>query len=135
MWIMNIQVPTPNQMQVWTDFYQSPNFLVPNRKLLEATTPIFTMGSCFALEIRTALIRAQRTVYPDYVSVPYDRTTQIYDKIPERYGLSFFDTFPMRQEFEAAFGLWTDRKASFCPVRNRPVNQMLGAEEVWQDPT
>src|SRR5579871_5738853 len=129
---MNMQSPAvgdmrgwPNRYQVWPNFHQSPNFLVDDRKLLDAATPIFTMGSCFALEIRTALIRAGRTVYPDYVSVPYDRATQIYDKIPERYGLSHFDTYTMRQEFEAAFGVWTDRASSFCPVRNGIANRML----------
>jgi hypothetical protein len=133
---MNIQVPVGRQpeLRYWPDFHTTPSFLVPRRRLLTPETKIFTMGSCFALELRTVLMAGGYRVYPDYVSVPYDRTQQIYDRIPERYALSHFDTFNMRQELEAALGLWGDRSASFCRVHNAPVNDVLKSAVVYQDP-
>jgi hypothetical protein len=133
---MNMQIVPAPDYTIWPAFHAAPNYLVPPRKFLDAATGIFTMGSCFAVELRTAFVKEGRTVYPDYAGVPFDPATQIYDRMPQRvHGLTFFDTFTIRQEFECAFGLWTDRAASFCPVRGREANRMLGCEEVWQDPT
>jgi hypothetical protein len=108
---------------------------VAQKKLLGPESKIFTMGSCFALEVRNALTRRGLAVYPDYARIPYDPTTQILDKIPLRSSLAHFDTFVMRQEFERAFGLWTDREASFCTVVNGHANNVLQAAVAWQDPT
>jgi len=45
-----------------------------------------------------------------------------------------YDTFTMRQEFEAAFGIWNDREAGYWQVSGRPANNLLQAETVYQDP-
>ena len=119
----------------WGVFHRAPNMMVPDRKLLGPDTTLFAMGSCFALELRTAMMKRGLVVYPDYMSVSYDPTAQVYDKIPVRYALQHFDTFTMRQEFERAFGLWPDRARSFCKVTGAYVNQLLNATEVYQDPT
>jgi hypothetical protein len=101
---------------------------------LKADTKIFAMGSCFALELRTALMNAGCQVFPEYRTIGYDKSRQIFDRIPERYALSYFDTFNMLQELEAALGLWTDRAESFCEVRGCAVNAMLKSDVVYQDP-
>jgi hypothetical protein len=128
-----LQTPSVN-LRTWQDFHNDPMFLMPPRKLLTPDTKIFAMGSCFALELCTALVDAGWNVFPDYRSVAYDPTRQIYGNIPKRYALTHFDTFNMRQELEGALGLWNDREASFVEVRDRPANRDLAREKVYQDP-
>ena len=118
----------------WPHFNKKRQLVMPKRSLLKPDSRVFTMGSCFAMQIRRAMSARGLTVYPDYAAVTYDRTAEIFDKIPERETLSHYDTFSMRQEFETALGGWTDRAAGFWPVREAPVNKMLSAEEAYQDP-
>lgn len=87
----------------------------PKKSLIRPETKIFTMGSCFALEIRDALSASGFDTYPKWDSVEYD---------PERqrpgppgkgrhpaYGLAHYDTFAMLQELKRAVnrGRWTGR--------------------------
>lgn len=118
----------------WQDFHHKRKLRCPSKKILKADTKIFAMGSCFAMQIRRAMARLGLEVYPNYAAISYDRSAEVLDKMPERESLQHYDTFSIRQEFEAAFGLWGDRKDGYWPVRNAPVNQLLGAAEVFQDP-
>ncbi|MGE3336045.1 MAG: GSCFA domain-containing protein [Rhodospirillaceae bacterium] len=116
------------------NFFRSPQIAVTPKKLLDPGDAVFTIGSCFALEVRRALKAAGFATYPDYAAVAYDRAAEIFDKIPEREMPAHYDTFTMRQEIEAALGVWTDREAGFLEVRNAPVNDMLKAPTAVQDP-
>ena len=118
----------------WGQFNRVRRLQAPARKLLASDSKIFTMGSCFAMQIRRAMSQRGLSVYPDYAAVAYDRTREVFDKIPEREALQHYDTFTMRQEFEAALGDWPDRAAGYWPVRDAAVNTMLQAPEVYQDP-
>lgn len=122
-------------MKEWGDFCKAPHLKIARRKLIEPGIKIFTMGSCFAQEIRGAMSRKGFQVYPRYIDVQFDSRCQIFDKIPEREMTPHYDTFVIRQEFEAALGVWTDREASFWEVRNAPINKSSGKEVVYQDPT
>jgi GSCFA family len=128
-------VSRPRDLTSWNDFFQDPDFYVAAKALLRPDTKIFTMGSCFAFEVRRALHKRGFRIYPDYISVPFNPAVQVYDKVLERNTLFHYDTFVLRQEFEEIFGLWTDRAANFCEVRGQPANQILGADVVYQDPT
>ncbi len=130
-----LRISRPRDLSSWTEFFQDPDFYVPAKRLLHPDTKIFTMGSCFAFEVRRALHKRGFRIYPDYKVVPFDPATQVYDKVLERNTMFHYDTFVMRQEFEEIFGLWTDRAANFCEVRNQPANQILGSDVVYQDPT
>lgn len=122
-------------MKEWGDFNRAPHLKVKRRKLIEPGTKIFTMGSCFAMEIRRAMARKGYDVYPHYLDVQFDPTQQIFDMIPKRDCIPHYDTFVIRQEFEAALGVWTDREAGFWEVRGAAVNEMSQTEVVYQDPT
>lgn len=122
-------------MKEWGDFTKAPSLKVARRKLIQPGTKIFTMGSCFAMEIRRAMARKGYDVYPHYVDVQFDPSQQTFDMVPKRDCIPHYDTFVIRQEFEAALGVWADRAAGFWEVRNAPVNQMYGADVVYQDPT
>ncbi len=122
-------------MKAWRDFCKAPHLKISQRKLIPPGAKIFTMGSCFAQEIRAAMSRRGFAVYPRYLDVKFDPTQQIFDKIPARDMTPHYDTFVIRQEFEAALGVWTDREAGFWEVRNAMINKMAQAEVVYQDPT
>lgn len=134
MTIEKTYTPASPNLQLWQDFISSPGLFIEKRKLISDGDAIFTMGSCFALEVRAALERAGREVFPDYKSVDFDSSCQIFDKIPERTLTPHYDTFVIRQEFESAFGLWPDRDEGVWGVSESPVNQLLGEDLVYQDP-
>jgi hypothetical protein len=104
------------------------------RSILTPESRIFTMGSCFAAELRKALTRKGLRVYPDYVSVEFDREQQVFNHIPERDSVEHYDTFSIRQEFESAFGIWPRRDDCFWEVTGKPVNKILRSEVVYQEP-
>ena len=122
-------------MKEWGDFCKSPTLRISARKVIKPETKIFTMGSCFAMEIRRAMARKGYDVYPRYTDVRFDPAIQIFDKIPERECIPHYDTFVIRQEFEAALGVWTDRHAGIWEVRDAGVNQLFRSPVVYQDPT
>src|SRR5690242_9536169 len=103
----------PRNLKRWEDFYEAPSVVVQPRKLLGPDDTIFTMGSCFAEEVRKALGTEGYVTYPDYRGVPLDRVQEMFDRIPDREMPPHYDTFTMLQEFEAAFGLWPDREEGF----------------------
>lgn len=132
---MDTNSEQPPNLRRWSDFNNNRNVSFPAKKILQKTSKLFTMGSCFATEIRRAMKRRGFTVYPNYAEVTYDKESAIFNAIPERTDtLPHYDTFSMLQEFEAAFGLWPDRSAGFWPVESAAVNDKLGAREVFQDP-
>jgi len=67
-------------------------------------TKIFTIGSCFALEIRKTLAARGFDVYPKYRDIPFDAQTQSLAKLPKSDNINHYNTFSIRQEFEVAFG-------------------------------
>lgn len=120
-------------MQNWEEFFANPQIGLERRRILHPTSRVFTMGSCFALEVRKALKKAGLSVYPDYDTVQYDDASQMFDKrgreMPPHY-----DTFTMRQEFEAMLGKWPDRSLGYYPVTGRKINELLQSPTVYQDP-
>ena len=105
-------------LKYWPSYFKAPAVHSDRRKWLSNESKVFTMGSCFAVSVREALIQAGIGVYPNYVDVPYDSETQIFDKIPhERSMFAHYDTFVMRQEIEAAFGLWSGRSQGFFTLK------------------
>jgi hypothetical protein len=120
--------------RLWGHFRQHPTVLMPRRSLLGGSAKIFAMGSCFAAELRKALTKSGYVVYPDYRSVEFDRTSEVFNHLPERDSIEHYDTFVIRQEFEAAFGVWHDRDRGIWDIKGMPVNKVLQSEIVFQEP-
>lgn len=125
---------TPPDYRYWPDYHKSPLLAVERRPLLDETTKVFTMGSCFAGEVTNALIARGIDVYPKYDSIVIDPAVEIFAGVPERNFVSHYDTFSIRQEFETAFGVFTDRAQGFYPVENAAANQRFNSPVVYQDP-
>jgi hypothetical protein len=127
-------VERPLNLRYWGDYIRSPALMVASRPLLKPGSRVFTMGSCFAGELRHALKRAGFSVYPDYLSVKFDPATSVFNHVPKRDWIEHYDTFVIRQEFEAAFGVWTDRADGIWELSNMPANKFFKADIVYQEP-
>ena len=120
--------------RVWTEFHKSPQLASSKTFPLTKDMRVFTMGSCFAMEIRKALAKKGFVIYPDYLSVDFDQNTQVFDRVPERPFIAHYDTFVIRQEIETALGEFRDRDSSFWLVKEAGVNERTGIPDLYQDP-
>jgi len=94
--------------QVWPGSYDNPpasgNFpSSDNRELLiNRSTPIASMGSCFAREIRTVLLREGYSYITEEVDHPASKhASAAWERL--------YNTFSMRQIFEYTFEEWEPR--------------------------
>lgn len=122
-------------LRVWRNFIANPGFYTPRKKLIGPDTKVFTMGSCFALEVRRALQRRGMTVHPDYYSVKYELGKSQFSSFTDTCEFQpHYDTFVIKQEFETALGLWPDRRSGFIQYSGTPANKQLGWDVIYQDP-
>lgn len=109
-------------------------FRVRPKPVISPTSKIFTMGSCFALEIRDALKRRNFQVFPQYSKIEFDDTRCLANLLPEQENINHYDTFTIRQEFENALEERGFPEESFWKVEGAPINKALDSAVVWQDP-
>jgi hypothetical protein len=122
-------------LRVWRNFIANPGFYAPRKHLIGPDTKVFTMGSCFALEVRRALQRRGIAVHPDYLSVKYKLGESQFSSFTETCEFQpHYDTFVIRQEFETALELWKDRRDCFIKYSGTPTNKQVGWDTVYQDP-
>jgi len=81
------------------------------RRRLPATPKIFTIGSCFALEIRWKLRERGHEVYPDYSRIALDPARMAAGKLPESDNFNHYDLFNIKQSL-----LLAEQRASY-PAR------------------
>lgn len=67
------------------------------RQMLPANPRIFTIGSCFALEIRWKLRERGFAVYPDYGGIQLDTTRVAAGKLPKSDNFNHYDLFNIKQ--------------------------------------
>jgi hypothetical protein len=114
------------------------------RRLTVKTNPIFsrhhsffTIGSCFAEEVRKALTARDILCYPEYSKITVDPERQRVDTLPRREHMNYYNTFSIRQEVERAAGLWTQARDDIWEVVNRVLIQGIqqpGEGTLYQDP-
>jgi hypothetical protein len=120
---------------IWRDSERGFRITVPRRPLLTKKTRVFTMGSCFALEIRAALEKRGYDVYPKYRQIGIDPARQRISKMPEREDVTHYDTFTIRQEFEQAFAERHYGLDDFLKHAHLLSNHFTtGGRTSWQDP-
>lgn len=118
----------------WKRTERGRKLTVRNTPIIRRDSKIFTMGSCFAPEIRHELNRRGFDVYPKYHDIEFDQATQILDSLPDRDNINHYDTFTIRQEVELAFGGGHYQPGDFWEVRDGAINKVMGRETVFQDP-
>ena len=114
----------------WRRFFETRTLTLPPEPLLGAGDTVFTMGSCFAREIRYALSDIGVSVGPDYAAVAVDPAEFRIDDLPRDPHLNYYNSFTIRQEFERITGRWTQAATDLWQVQRDP----FGAGMQFQDP-
>ncbi|MDB4490386.1 GSCFA domain-containing protein, partial [bacterium] len=122
----------PNEY--YRDFVSSGEFRNPKKTLLRDGDTVFTMGSCFANEIRAYLQTHQLADTRPQVpaaALPsfHDRSKEIssWGEWDGTSNLQFYNTFSIRQEIEKSVGGWTQSPNDFWQVE-------IGGETLYQCP-
>ena len=111
---------------LWSESERGSRVTVKRRPIFDRRAKIFTMGSCFAVEIKNALKRLGFDVYPKYGCMKADPTRFSASALPEKDNINHYDTFTIRQEFERALSGQHYQLADFW---NFPRGQYR-----WTDP-
>ena len=115
----------------WAQFLKSQYINVPNFDYtLKGRRKFFTMGSCFAEEIRKALIKHGLTALPEYEKFEFDVSQIKIDELPGRPHLNYYNTFSIRQELAWTLGFET-RPRDVWEIRDRFFRS---GKNVYQDP-
>jgi hypothetical protein len=116
-------------------FAQTRTITIPRQPLLSSQDIIFTMGSCFAEEIRTALTARGQACVPRYRRIAFDPTMALVDTVPKIEHMNFYNTFAIRQQFEQMFGLWTQEPDDYWVVQRFPPKIVSWTKRPnYQDP-
>ena len=113
----------------WLFFMRNPRLAVPHKPLIRTDSKIFCMGSCFALEIKKVLRSLGYQVHPYEYDLPVQLSTGAV-RLASGRELVHYNTFTILQEFEKAFGLWSQGENDFWVVRRKQKPGM----EVFRDP-
>jgi len=103
------------------DFAASGVITIPRTPLFEKTDVFFTMGSCFAEEIRIALTSRRIACVPSYRNIRFDPAEAIVDTLPGREHMNFYNTFTVRLQIEQLLGLWEQGADDWWKIRKRPA--------------
>ena len=104
------------------------------KPLLRGKAGVFTMGSCFAVEIRHALMARGYDVYPKYNKIEFDGHNQLLASLPARDNVNHYNSFVIRQEFERAFGNSNYDPNDFIEHVSPRQKSAMGEVLRWQDP-
>lgn len=120
---------------IWRHSARGRRITVTRNPILTNTSRIFTMGSCFAIEIRNALTKRGFEVFPKYDQIEIDASRQKVSSFPGTEDIPYYDTFTIRQEFELAFGNKHFELKDFLKHTHRLTNHFAtGGRTSWQDP-
>jgi hypothetical protein len=118
----------------WEDSRRGTLLTARRTPIVKRNARVFTMGSCFAYEIRKALTRLQFEVFPKWYDVKFNPATQIAGKLPREDNVEHYDTFVLLQEVRDALENTTLSERDFLQLKGTPAGARLGSETIWQDP-
>lgn len=127
----------PKANAKWTALHQSRVLTIPANRIFHREQKFFTIGSCFAEEIRKALVGHRISCLPQYSRIKVDPDRQRIDTLPRREHMNYYNTFSIRQEFERALGIWKQEPDDIWRLPNREIRNAMvvnGSGDVFQDP-
>ena len=114
----------------WRQFFEKRALSLAIEPFVETNDCVFTMGSCFAREIRFALAELGVLVSPRFETIHLDMTEQRVDQLPQEQHLNYYNTFTIRQEFERFAGIWKQADDDYWTVKRN----LFGRSLSYQDP-
>jgi len=130
-----IGVDRPNKK--WEVLFKNKTLTVLNNQKFNMNQKYFTIGSCFAEEIRKAFTARNVLCYPEYKKIEIDPLRMRVDTLPHREHMNYYNTFSIRQELERAAGYWIQDEFDVWKLTGKKfVNgEFANTEgEVFQDP-
>jgi hypothetical protein len=124
----------------WENLVAARTLTIKRDPIFSDSDRFFTIGSCFAEEIRKALTGSGSRCLPEYSSLIFDKDHFIVDTLPEREHMNYYNTFSIRQEFQRALGGISQAPDDYWVIKRRKiVHGKLVASEVdtdvvYQDP-
>ncbi|TIS38331.1 GSCFA domain-containing protein [Mesorhizobium sp.] len=94
----------------YDDFVSSGTVTIRKTSIFTSDDIFFTMGSCFAPEIRRALTSRQIACVPSYRNISFDPTQAIVDELPRQEHMNFYNTFTV---------LWDQAHDDWWQVKKR----------------
>ena len=124
---VEIQDKTNNR---WKRFFEHRCLTLKADPIVKPEDKIFTMGSCFAREIKYSLERRGINVGPNYASIPQDKYRYRIDELPENNHLNFYNTYTVLQEFERLADRWVQARDDYWAISRK----QFANQECYQDP-
>jgi hypothetical protein len=98
--------------------------------IIGSTDRVFTIGSCFAREVRLALNKLGVAVTPNYGEVRFDPSIARVDNLPAEEHMNYYSAFTICQEIERAAGTWKPAEDDFWTVTSKEWKK----SQAFQDP-
>jgi hypothetical protein len=114
----------------WRRFFENRALSLAIEPFIASNERVFTMGSCFAREIRFALAEQGVLVSPRFETVDLDMAQQRVDNLPDEPHLNYYNTFTIRQEFERFAGIWQQSDGDYWTLKRN----LFGSSVSYQDP-
>lgn len=128
-------VDRPNKK--WEVLYENRTLTVRNNRRFTLKQGFFTIGSCFAEEIRKALTARSVHCYPEYRKIAIDPARMKIDTLPQREHMNYYNTFSIRQEIERAAGIWIQDRHDVWELHGKNLENgilIAGEGSIFQDP-
>lgn len=116
-------------------FAQSGKITFRRNPIFKASDCFFTIGSCFAEEIRLAMSRLGIECVPKYSSLKFNAERLRIDELPRREHLNFYNTYTVRYQFEQMLGMWEQSTDEVWEISKKIAALVpWNATKVYQDP-
>lgn len=114
----------------WSRFNEKFIQTIPLNPIFNTDSKIFTLGSCFAVEIRKVLKERGFSVFPRLDELELDPDRFLIGNLPDRENFNYYNTFSIEQEFARAVGLWQQQDDDYWQVEDN----WWGGDKAFQDP-
>jgi hypothetical protein len=140
---MNIEVPSGHRFRIsatnvangrFANFFESGVITLKQRPIFSKADVFFTMGSCFAEEIRLSLGRQGLQCVPGYRDIEFDPSVARIDELPKREHMNFYNTFSVRQQIEELLGLLVLDPNDYWTITRRLQKIVPWGDAAFQDP-
>jgi hypothetical protein len=124
----------------WDALCANRELTISYKRMFSKNDRFFTIGSCFAEEIRKSLAKLDIKCLPNYSSIAFDNDRAIIDTLPAREHMNFYNTFSLKQEFARASEEWVQEQDDFWKIKGRKISagNLIYSEDptdcVYQDP-
>ncbi|MEQ8733842.1 MAG: GSCFA domain-containing protein [Rhodospirillaceae bacterium] len=115
---------------MWSKYFNEHLFTIKPKALIGAEDRVFTIGSCFAEEVRKALSNQNVKCLPEFEQVKTDPSRYLIDTLPNRPHMNYYNTYTIHQEFERCAGLWKQSDEDIWEIQDN----WWGQETCFQDP-